>query len=396
MRSKHRSILLAIITVATSYSALSQVAGERLPEERLLVRVLSTSHDFELDRRSLYYPFPFAPTDSIAAVYRERVARYSLRLDGLSELDAFRTALAWVGTRWIHHSDNTVPPSVTTLDLLERAQKGERFTCVEYARLLVDVLVSYGYPARIVGLSKPDIEIRPRGARHVAVEAWSTTHHKWVFLDPQWGVYPCLNGQWMSAYELIRAIAIGKLNEIELIATPEVCTFYRTGYDEYVEQYRSFLSTYTGYLDYPYVYNGKFTLMMYICDESLSPPLAFQGTPLSGLFYTRSWQKAYGSLDQTIATFTYTGAYTPRSGFTDPEYTLELATTMPWIRHYEVRFNGGPWTPIDGVHIRWRLRRGINTIEARVIGWNGLRSRHTFVKLFWGTPTELAAVNNTP
>lgn len=387
--------LAATLALFLSTTTIAQVAGEQQDDDRLILRVLSAPGDFDLDRRCEYYPYPFSPMDSIAAVYRARCAAYSLRLDGLEELEAFHATLAWVSTRWKHSSDNTVAPSVTTLELLERAQQGEQFTCVEYARLLVDVLVAYGYPARIVGLSKQDIETRLHGARHVAVEAWSTTYHKWVFLDPQWGCYPCMDGSWLSAYELVNAIIAGKLEQIELVPTTEVCAYYRVSTDELVEQYRLFLAPYTGFLDYPYIYDGKYTLLMYICKASLPLPLAFQGVPLSGLFYTRSWQKAYGALDQTHVTFRYSGDYHPQRGFTQPAYTLDIATTLPWVDHFKVRCDNNSWQPISSARYQWKLRRGVNTIVLRAVGYGGIRSRSTSVTVFWGLPRELPKLTST-
>ncbi len=396
MRNRaHLCLLIAALLLTHSTALHTQLAGEQLPNNRLIIRVLSAPQELDLDRRTTFYPFHFSPSDSIAHVYRQQLARYSLRLDSISELEAFRRALAWVGTRWIHHSDNTVAPTVSTLELLERAQNGERFTCVEYARLLVEVLTAYGFPARMVGLSTQRIEVQPRGARHVAVEVWSLTYHKWIFLDPQWGIYPCLDGQWLSAYELVNAIESGKLLAIEFIPSPEVCAYNRTTADEHVEQYRDFIATYTGYLDFPYVFEGKITLLMYICNDSLPLPLAFQGMPISGLFYTRSWKKAYGALDQVHLTFTYTGQYQPQQGFIAPEYTLELATTMPWITGYQVRLDGERWESVSATPFRWRLHRGINQIEVRAIGWNGLPSRTTSVRVFWGLPSELAKLSSS-
>jgi len=378
-----------------TYSVPAQIAGDRNDDGRLLLRVLSAPGHYDLDRRSMYYPYPFAPTDSIAAVCRARYAAHSLRLDGFDELEAFRHALAWVGTRWRHSSDNTVAPTVPTIELLERAQRGEQFTCVEYARLLVEVLVAYGYPARIVGLSKPDIEIRPRAARHVAVEAWSTTYHKWVFLDPQWGCYPCMDGVWLSAYELVNAIIAGNGEHIEFVPCAEVCAYYRTSAEELVEQYRSFLAPYTGYLDFPYIFEGKYTLLMYICRDELPLPLAFQGMPLSELFYTRSWRKAYGALDQTHVTFRYSGEYHPQRGFTQPAYHLDIASTLPWIRGYEVRLDSGTWQPYGSSHYEWTLHRGMNTIEVRAVGYSGVRSRSFAVTVFWGLPREFPRQEST-
>lgn len=395
MRLIHTFTICVFSLISVIHYSLAQIAGEQIRGERLMVRVLAASDDLDLDRRSLFYPFPFAPTDSIASVYRQYLARTSLRLDGMSEIEAFRLALAWVGTRWRHHSDNTVSPSVGTLDILERAQSGERFSCVEYARVLVDVLTAYGYPARMVGLSKTDIETRPRGARHVAVEAWSTTYHKWVFLDPQWGIYPCRDGEWLNAYELVTAINSGKLSTIDFLTSDEVCTYYRVSPYEQVERYRLFISAYTGYLDYPYVYENKIVLMMYICQDSLPLPLAFQGMPMSGIFYTRAWQKAYGVLDQIHTTFTYTGTYHPQRGFIRPEYTIEVATPLPWIRHYQIRLDGKEWTTLEGSRYRWQLHRGINTIEVRAVGYNDTYSRTGMVKVFWGLAEELDRLSSS-
>lgn len=390
-------MLRSIVTfvLCSAFPVIAQVAGNRVTSERLIVRVLSAPNDIDLDRRTAFYPFPFAPTDSVAAAFRMQCERYSLRMEKLSELDAFRAALAWVGTRWHHHSDNTVPPTVSPFELLERALSGERFTCVEYARLLVTVLTAYGYPARMVGLSKQDIETRPRGARHVAVEAWSSTYGKWVFLDPQWGIYPCLNGSWLNAYEIVQAINNGMLHSIEFIASPEVCAYYRTTLEQQSEDYRQFIAFYTGYLDFPYVYENRLTLMMYICRESLPLPLAFQGMPISGLFYTRSWKKAYGALDQVHPLFLFSGEYHPQHGFVKPEYTIELATTMPWVRYYQVRCNDEPWEPLSGTTYRWSLKRGINTLQLRAIGYNGESSRTTAVTVFWGYPSEMLKVTSS-
>ena len=83
-------------------------------------------------------------------------------------------ALQWVSTQWDHDGRNQPPKDFSSLEILKSVhEKGDRYRCVEYGKVLADLLRSLGYVARHVGLKSVDVAYGGFGQGHVATEVWS-------------------------------------------------------------------------------------------------------------------------------------------------------------------------------------------------------------------------------
>jgi transglutaminase-like putative cysteine protease len=140
---------------------------------------------------------------------KELRARIGLGQDVAHELDEYDLLfelLRWGNSRWLHHGGN-VPSKSDPLTILDEAEGGQRFRCVEYAIVVAACARAYGMPSRVLALKRADAETAESGAGHVVAEVWLRQFDKWVFVDGQWGIVPVLRGKPLNAVEFQRALA---------------------------------------------------------------------------------------------------------------------------------------------------------------------------------------------
>ncbi|MEW5995282.1 MAG: transglutaminase domain-containing protein, partial [Candidatus Zixiibacteriota bacterium] len=89
---------------------------------------------------------------------------------GATEFEKMLLMLDWVSSRWQHSGANACK-DLNALAILEAAEKGGQFRCVEYAVVLANCLTAVGYPARVVGLQMDGVAYGS-GKGHVCTEAW--------------------------------------------------------------------------------------------------------------------------------------------------------------------------------------------------------------------------------
>lgn len=112
----------------------------------------------------------------------------------------------WVHKQW-HHDGGNEPSKADALTILEEAQQGQRFRCVEYSLVAASCLNAVGLPARMMGLKMKEVETIESGAGHVALEVYLPDLQKWAMLDAQFDAMPVLNGTPLNAVEFQKAIA---------------------------------------------------------------------------------------------------------------------------------------------------------------------------------------------
>jgi hypothetical protein len=161
--------------------------------------------------------FAFDSSEQVAWTYSPISDDYLQQLRGSYSLESVVSGAAtdfekvqrmsrWVRQRWEHNGDHVASPS-DPISILERAQAGERFRCVEYSIVLSGALNSIGIRSRVLGLKTSDVETRESGAGHVVSEAYLDDQKKWVMVDGQWDVIPLLGAKPLSAIELQAALA---------------------------------------------------------------------------------------------------------------------------------------------------------------------------------------------
>lgn len=114
-----------------------------------------------------------------------------------------RRLLEWTTSYWEHANDHV--DSADALEVLDRADAGERFACVEYSVVLSQALNAVGIPARRVSLMMRD-QHDGFGRGHVVSEAWIDDLSRWVVLDGQ-------NGAWWGTVD--RPLGLRDLQAIE-------------------------------------------------------------------------------------------------------------------------------------------------------------------------------------
>lgn len=83
----------------------------------------------------------------------------------------FIEVMDWVASQWKHDSFNQAPSDMSSLEILKSVhEKGERYRCVEYGKVMADILSSMGHYSRQIGLRSTDVAYGGWGKGHVATE----------------------------------------------------------------------------------------------------------------------------------------------------------------------------------------------------------------------------------
>ena len=129
-------------------------------------------------------PLRRAVDDAELTKLRESYALDSVVKDCTSDLERVRAMCRWVHGRTSHDGWNDELPE-DALGLLQVAEKGAQWRCVQYGLVVAECLNAVGIPARVVGAQARDVETILAGAGHVFAEAWLEDRQRWVFVDAQ-------------------------------------------------------------------------------------------------------------------------------------------------------------------------------------------------------------------
>ncbi len=146
------------------------------------------------------------PDDPYLSRLRSEYALEELVAGAETELETVLEVVRWVHGLWQHHGAQQ-PQRSDPISIIEEAEAGGRFRCVEYAIVTVGCLNALGIPARVLSLRTEDAATRESGAGHVVAEAYLRDLDRWVMVDAQWGVVPTVDGVPVSALDLQRGLA---------------------------------------------------------------------------------------------------------------------------------------------------------------------------------------------
>ncbi len=153
------------------------------------------------------YPFAYADTGGNTYL-RELRDEYDLTgviADATSDRERALRVLDWTNRQWKGHGKK-LPTNNDALTILEEADSGRKFRCVEYATVASAALSSLGMPSRRLGLKKKTVETAVAGGGHMVTEVWLADEGKWAVLDGEYNLMPVANGKALNAVEFKRAL----------------------------------------------------------------------------------------------------------------------------------------------------------------------------------------------
>ncbi len=385
--SQCRAICLALLLLPT-------VASGSEPSDRVEKKTLRTIEVVETDNPPLNPGVrKLVVANDIRDAYHRSLRSYlkgEHTLDLSSDPGAQFQIAAWVHGHIAHDSFNTALDEATTLEILQRATSGERFSCADFSNVLKDLLGAFGFVSRVVSLQSPNIAYGSLGSGHVANEFWSNTLDKWIFVDAQWGLYARHRGRPLNFYEIAKRRQAGKFGEVEFLPVSLGATSDPKKLKQKIREYRAFLKDYFGFLSTRYRYVEQ-TVNMVLPIEGRSLPLTFQGLGRNGQMLITDPAEHYFSLNHTSILLYYRDQPTsghPLSGVdtkssddylarmpqfaAQPDYTVVLYSNTPWMDRYEFSVDGGAWTALEDNTVTWTLHEGINRFAARAVNHAGI------------------------
>ena len=386
------------LVVFLTWWACGALAQPDAPLRRIEV---TDTNNFRLDQAAKTMALP----DTLDAAEYVRLREYlapRVRL-GEEELDAIQQLADWVSRRWQHDAHGVAPLQFSAVDILQAAERGQRYSCTEYSKVLRDSLVALGFIARVVTLQSTDIEYGPPGTAHVLVEVWSNQLQKWIMVDPQWGLYPRDGTRWLDVLELYRLKKAGKLGRVAMVPVasvqrrPSEAQLRALG-----EEYRAFVSGYLGYLSVPLRADRERIHLLFPLDGQRWP-LTFHGLPRSAQVFTTDPSDIHFEPNRVSLVLTYRAHAQPVGVLGEleieseqdyiaklpkfaavPDFDISMHHNMPWFAAYELAIDDAPWSRLGGESAHWQLHEGINLLRVRAVNAAGWRGPETFIEIRYG------------
>jgi hypothetical protein len=199
------------------------------------------SFDETKRNEAYYFVYPDTKTDTNLIRLREKYHLEDVVKDAKNEQEKVLLMLNWVRNRWEHNGWNDAKTN-NACTILDRAEKGEKFRCVEYGVVLKNALLAVGLPARQLGLMSRDVEVTKMGAGHVLSEVWLRDKQKWAMVDAQFNTMPMIDDLPLNAVELQKAI-IEKKNFRFVNINGEISKKERRDYMGFIPHYLYYFST---------------------------------------------------------------------------------------------------------------------------------------------------------
>ena len=300
---------------------------------------------------------------------RLRTLRRRYRIDEAIEDDAdeFRKILElrhWVHSQW--PSDQAQSFSGDAFAILEEAKKGTGFHCAHSMIVQEAVFSAFGFVARNLGVDR-NRRGPGTGFHHGVNEVWSNSYAKWVLMDAQYDFHFERDGVPLSALEVheavrtdggqgvVKAKGIGRRRAaMDNPKEPEA-----TVHNYWWVSYHIRPDTFT----HPHWTGGS---RLVVFD---SP--AFRRTTWYRQAGRGKWRKHWAyAADAFIRTRDrHQVEWTPGvPGFrirqiAPGELAVQVHSATPNFRAYRVRINGGRWRNSADGRMRWKLRKGENTLD---------------------------------
>lgn len=278
-----------------------------------------------------------------------------------SELEKVIILRNWVRKVVTRGVPGNVDYNFNALDILERAKKGEKFFCSEYATVFVQCALSLGITGRYVGLFKG----------HVVSEVWSNQFAKWVLMDVDNDLYYEKDGLPLNALELhriwekkdfsgLKALRGLASAEVDSKTAENLLSYY---HEFYVRMRNDWFSH-----RYPHWYPKSNSIM-----NGLEWKDAFTADNILVARQTTEDEAMYFPINITSIGL--------RKGGNGKIIPLYLATFTPGFLHFNICVDGGIPAPSMNNLYGWEIHKGVNKISVRAVNLLGVEGAASEIEL---------------
>lgn len=386
-----RNILIITILIGSNL-----MASEKLKLQKISV---SNTNNF-LDIMAIP-DWVFFPIESLELKkLKDYVEEKGFRPSKGTEEEFVISALSWVSNQWEHDGMNEPPKTFQALDILKEVHtKKTRYRCVEYGLVLSEVLQSYGFVTRTLALRSKDVAYGGFGQGHVAMEVWLNDIGKWIFLDPQFGVFLTTETSKipLNYFEIYQEKKAGRFKNLVVKTTSGSKNFIMKMVDKV--SYKSFLQNYFGHIaisDKSKNETASFLL------ESKTIPLTFQGIPLNNSLFTNRSELFYPEMNRVALFLSYKDN---NLNFMDmmkklkietdadylknmalfaakPEFMVTIKSNSKMKQTYQYREgSAGAWQNVTGNSFDWIAKNKFNRIEVVSVNEFGRSGPLTFIEI---------------
>jgi hypothetical protein len=291
-----------------------------------------------------------------------------------SQIEQQLALMDWVHRQWEHDGEKSAQKA-RALDILAEVAKGKRFACIDYAITLRDVLMAFGYPARVIGLQADGHSYRI-GAGHSVIEVWNDELGKWILLDPQNNAVWRDGDRYLDAAEVRALIQAHKEGQLRFVraASP----WYRVGPDAAANDERSW-SVYFYHLAYPL---GEHGALLVVPGERLE--LLHYGEVERGGVIVSETSKIYPRLNRVHVDIE---ANETGGGVPSDVVTLHLSHSMPGFESYQIVDNGKPSGSKDPT-LKWKLHSGKHVLTISAVNAAGIKGPPSRIELTYYPPAR--------
>lgn len=310
------------------------------------------------------------------------------------------SALSWVSSQWDHDGMNEPPKSFHALDILKEVHnKKTRYRCVEYGLVLSEVLQSYGFVTRTLSLRSNDVSYGGFGQGHVAMEVWLNDIGKWIFLDPQFGVFLTTENSQipLNYFEIYQEKKAGRFNNLVVNTNSASKNFIMKAADKL--SYKNFLRNYFGHISLSDKLKNEVASLLL---ESKNIPLTFQGTPLNNALFTNRSELFYPEMNRVALFISYKDNdknfmelmkklkiesdtdYLKKMPLfaAKPDFKVTIKSRSKIKETYQYREGHiGAWKDVTGNSFEWIAKNKTNRIEVRSVNEFGRPGPVTFLEV---------------
>ena len=334
--------------------------------------------------------FPFSYERSSHPRLRDLRRRYKLKAvvrGARSEFDKFVLLRDWVKSRWSHGWDESKAKDASDgIALLEHAKRGLEFCCGSYTLLYAQCVLSLGYQARRLSISKKESDFIPPdegNVGHSVTEVWSNEWRKWILMDPDLNCHYEHDGVPLSAYEIRVFWLNERWRDVELIRgksplivserPPEI--WAKDGLKRVRREFEKMMR-YNAMDYYHYIavemgndFSSKKGRDQLGWVDEFSPPRPAKCNVAVGHPHTQNLSDLYWPLDHTHITLTC-GRSHGRQPI--PLLKVVLESAMPNLDRFVVKIDDGRGGRKSRT-FNWKLKEGDNTIRVRSVNKSGVK-----------------------